>query len=91
MPSARVNSVPSEKFTPAPTAAALGHPLQFCRQSREKRWDIFEPDGRYVGRLVAPRAFGLPCSEGDYVWGVERDGDNVPTIVKMRIEQAPRP
>jgi hypothetical protein len=80
-------SVPSERFEPDPPSATQEHPPpQVKYRSREKRWDVFEPDGRYVGRVVAPRQFGAYVMRGNDVWGVLRDEDDVPAIVKMRIE-----
>lgn len=36
-------------------------------------WDVFEADGRYVGRLSPPRGFRLEAVRGDVVFGIERD------------------
>ena len=45
-----------------------------------------EPDGRFLGRIVASRLFTPDAMRGDYVWGVLRDEDDVPAVVKMRID-----
>ncbi|HKS05944.1 MAG TPA: 6-bladed beta-propeller [Gemmatimonadaceae bacterium] len=77
-------SVPSEEFSPTtPLRTTSGPALTY--RAKEQRWDIFEPDGRYLGRIVAPRTFGFYVMRGNFVWGVMRDEDDVPTIVKMRI------
>lgn len=81
-------SVPSEKFTPDPPSALSQEPRapQLTYRAKERRWDVFEPDGRYLGRIIAPRTFGLYVMKGNLVWGVMRDENDVPTVVKMRIE-----
>ena len=78
-------SVVSEAFTPAPQTnadAALGPPVGF--RDREKRWDVYEPDGRFIARVAAPRAFTPYAMRGSTLWGVLRDADDVPTVVQMK-------
>ena len=58
-------------------------PIRF--RNRENRWDVFQPDGRYLGRITASRLFRPYVMKGNTVWGVMLDEDDVPTIVKMRI------
>ena len=81
-------SVPSEEFTPDPPSAPASGPRQpqLTYRPKERRWDIFEPDGRYIGRIVGPRTFALYIMKGNYVWGVMRDENDLPTVVKMRVE-----
>lgn len=55
-------------------------------RAKEKRRDVFEADGRYLGRVVAPRTFTAFAMRGNNVWGVLRDEYDMPTIVKMRID-----
>ena len=33
-------------------------------------WDVFEADGRYLGRLAAPEGFSLRVAAGDALYGV---------------------
>jgi 6-bladed beta-propeller protein len=87
-------SVPSEEFEPGPQASGAGPfpdtrgppppPIKF--RPKEKRWDVFEPDGRYLGRIVVPRELSLYVMRGNLVWGVTRDADDVPMVVRMRID-----
>jgi hypothetical protein len=80
-------SVPSEKYEPDPPPTNQRTPVpQVPYRSIEKRWDVFESDGRYVGRVVAPRLFSAYVMRGNFVWGVLRDDDDVPSVVKMRID-----
>lgn len=77
----------SEKYEYDPPGASPNNPLpRVVRfRAKEKRWDVFEPDGRFVARVAAPRAFTAHAARGDTVWGVMRDGDDVPSVVKMRL------
>jgi hypothetical protein len=52
-------------------------------------FDVFEPDGRYLGRVVGPPELSLhpyPVFEGDRVWAVVRDEFDVEYVTRYRIE-----
>jgi hypothetical protein len=52
-------------------------------------FDVFEPDGRYLGMVRAPRGFSTsptPVVRGDTVWAVVRDDLDVPYINRFHIE-----
>lgn len=51
-------------------------------------FDVFEPDGRYLGRVNAPPGFSTypePVFAGDYVWAVARGEFDVQQIVRFRL------
>ena len=53
------------------------------------RYDVFEPDGTYLGVVAPPDAFSGgpdPVFEGDHVWAVTRDELGVERVVRFRIE-----
>jgi len=53
-------------------------------------FDVFEPDGRYLGMVRAPRGFSrypYPVFRGDTVWATVRDELEVPYIVRFHIER----
>ncbi len=52
-------------------------------------WDVFEPDGVFLGRLELPPKATVFVRRGDQVWGTVRDEDNVPFIVRWRIVTTP--
>ena len=57
-------------------------------------FDVFEKDGRYLGRVAAPAAFSTgprPFFRGDNVWSTERDEFGVQYVVKYRIATAREP
>jgi hypothetical protein len=52
-------------------------------------FDVFEPEGRYLGMVRAPRGFSAyptPVIRGDTVWAVVRDDFDVPYITRFHIE-----
>lgn len=82
-------SVASEKYEPEPARTTQQNALSVVPyREKERRWDVFEPDGRFVARIAAPRTFTAHAARADTVWGVMRDADDVPTVVKMRIAAA---
>ncbi len=57
--------------------------------------DVFDPGGRYLGRVVAPFSIfanGPLLIRGDRLYAVTTDVDGVPYVVRARIERrSPRP
>ena len=52
------------------------------------RFDVFEPDGTYLGDVNAPADFRAsinPVFDGDYVWAVTRGELDVERVVRYRI------
>ncbi len=82
-------SVASEVFEPdpdPPQASREPPPPPIRYRFREKQWDVFEPDGKYVGRVRAERAISVFVRRGNQAWGVIRDENDLPLIVRLRIE-----
>jgi hypothetical protein len=53
------------------------------------RYDVFEPDGAYLGAVNPPKGFvdyPQPVFDGDDVWAVTRDALDVERVVRFRIE-----
>jgi len=51
-------------------------------------FDVFEPDGRFLGTGRAPQGFSpypQPVARGDHVWGIVQDALGVSTIQRLRI------
>ncbi len=53
-------------------------------------FEAFEPDGRFVGRVVFPRGARLMQADGNDVWYLTRDADGLPAVVRARVEPALR-
>ena len=52
------------------------------------RFDVFEPDGTYLGAVAAPDAFSsfpAPVFSGDRVWAVTEDEQGIERVVRYRI------
>ncbi len=52
-------------------------------------FDVFEPDGRYLGRVRAPdglATYPTPVARGDTLWAVVEDELDVPYIVRFHVE-----
>jgi hypothetical protein len=61
------------------TALRFEEPLAF---------DVFGPDGRYLGPVAVPADFSIdpvPIVRGDKVWAVTRDEMDVPRIARFRL------
>ncbi len=48
-------------------------------------YDVFEPNGTYLGRVSFPSSLGHPHFRGDEVWGFDYDELGVPTLRRYRI------
>lgn len=49
-------------------------------------WDVFAPDGRFLGQVHFPHGFTLYALRGDHAWGVQRDELDVQSIVRLRVD-----
>jgi hypothetical protein len=62
------------------------------RWEEDVAFDVFEPDGRYLGRVETPEGFSLypyPVFGTDYVLAVMNDALDVQRVVRFRIERSP--
>lgn len=53
-------------------------------------FDVFEPDGTYLGQVIGPFELALfpsPVFDGDNVWAVVRDELDVQYIVRFRVQR----
>jgi hypothetical protein len=48
-------------------------------------YDVFEGDGRFLGRVATPPRFTWHTSRGDHVWGVVRDEYDVAYVARLRL------
>ncbi len=52
------------------------------------RYDVFEPDGTYLGIVLPPEEFNpmaRPVFDGDHVWAVTTDELGVARVVRYRV------
>lgn len=60
------------------------------RGEEERRLDVFDPDGRYLGRMRLPFALSrrpLPLIQESVLYGVTEDELEVPFVIRARIEK----
>lgn len=53
-----------------------------------RTFDVFEPDGVFLGTVIGPPETWLVRWRGEYVWGVERGPSDEPYVVRFRIVTA---
>lgn len=73
---------PGDGPNPRPARRWREHPV----------FDVFEPDGTYLGRVSAPVEMSLypePVFDGDRVWAVIRDALDVQYLIRFRVEFDP--
>ena len=78
--------LPGERIPLAELDTTTSGGLPPLRWRESTAYDIFEPDGRFVGVLSPPLGTMLQHSDGGRVWGVVRDSLDVPRIVRFRLE-----
>jgi hypothetical protein len=49
-------------------------------------YDVFEPDGRFLGRIGFPQRTRLVEARGDLVWALGRDADDLPAVIRFHIQ-----
>ena len=77
-------SVASESYVPDAPANPSTPPVPPVGfRAKERRWDVYAPDGRFLARVAGPRTFTAHVMRGNVVWGVMRDADDLPTVVRM--------
>jgi sugar lactone lactonase YvrE len=57
-------------------------------EGEPRRFDVFDPDGRYLGAVEAPEGLGyqLPVIRGSHLYAVVQDDFEVPYVARYRIE-----
>ena len=80
-------SMPGERYMPDPPAnPASGAGPVLPRWREPAVWDVFEPDGRYLGRVSKPANVTILRMSRDRVWGTLADDDGVQLVKRFRID-----
>jgi len=79
--------VRSEPFNPPPSEPRPGMPQLPPIRWREPAvvWDVFEPNGRYLGQLEFPPGTDWAEAKGNTVWAIVRGEDDEQYVVRYRI------
>lgn len=48
-------------------------------------YEVFAPDGRFLGRVPMPPRTSIVEADGNVAWGVTRDADDLPAVVRFSI------
>jgi hypothetical protein len=48
-------------------------------------YEVFEPGGRFLGRVAFPRRARLAEAAGDQVWAIVPDADGMPAVTRFRV------
>lgn len=73
---------------PTPPANPTGPPPVVLTTREPVVYDVFESDGRFLGRVKLPPRTRVMRARGNDVWGTLRDGDDVDYAARFRIEPA---
>lgn len=49
-------------------------------------YEVFESDGTFLGRITFPPRTTLMEADGDTVWAIQRDEDDLPAVARLRVE-----
>lgn len=76
----------AERATPRPNPNG---PPPIVLSTREPTvYDVFEVDGRFLGRVKLPARTRVIRTRGNMAWGTVRDADDVDDAVRFRVEPA---
>ena len=51
-------------------------------------YEVFSPTGRFLGRVPMPPRTTMFQADGDYIWGIMRDEDDLPSVVRLKLNTA---
>jgi hypothetical protein len=79
-------SMPGERYMPDPPATGRGAGGPVLPQWREPVvYEVFEPEGRLIGRFTKPGNVNLTRMTRDVVWASVADEDDVRVVKRFRI------
>lgn len=76
-----VDAVKREDIEPIPDQPE--RPLLTWREP--STYDVFEPDGTFLGTVVLPPEFQPRVFRGEQVWGVRMDEDGIEQVARLRV------
>ena len=81
-------AVPSERIPSAELAPRQenGPPVNKFRS--RATYEVFAPDGTFLGRVPMPPRTSMLQADGEYLWAITRDDDDLPSVVRFRIVPA---
>ena len=79
---------------PAPSTSAVtdnpdkrpGKPQKITTYRTPVLWEVFSREGAFLGRVAFPGRAKLMQADGNRVWAIQLDDDDLPSAVRYRIE-----
>lgn len=78
-------SMPSERYDPPLVSSPDGRMRPDVPWREPNVWDVFQPEGTYIGRVRMPYGVFPYVMRGDHVWGRWHDESDVPFVTRYRI------
>jgi hypothetical protein len=50
-------------------------------------YEVFSTSGRFLGRVPMPPRTTMFQADGDFIWGIMRDKDDLPSVVRFRLNR----
>lgn len=50
-------------------------------------YEVYAPNGRFLGRVPLPPRTSLIQADGEYFWGIAREADDLPSVVRFRLSK----
>ena len=51
-------------------------------------YEVFSPNGRFLGRVPMPPRTTMFQADGDFIWAIMRDEDDLPSVVRLKLSTA---
>ena len=82
--------LPGERIPEAEIMSAQEGSVPPLRWRDPEGFDVFEPDGAFVGFVLLPPRTTILKARGDRIWAAVRDSLDVPGVVRFRISRPER-
>ena len=79
-------AVPSEPVPEAERDVPRNRDQPVRRFRTPVAYEVFSPDGEFLGRIELPARTRLVEADGNLLWALARDPDGLPAVVRFRIE-----
>ena len=78
-------ATPSERIpdNELPPQREKGPPIRHYRSPTV--YEVYAPDGRFLGRVPMPPRTTMVQADGDFFWGILRDEDDLPSVVRFKL------
>jgi hypothetical protein len=78
-------ALPSEPIPDAERTPPRAGALPPARWRERGEYEVFAPDGRFIGRVAVPARTSLRDADGDVVWATQTGEDDLPALVRFRV------